>query len=59
MSGRHQSEPIKAWERKIKWFLESRYFTELDRIDGEPREIEWKISLDSLHWELSFKKMMT
>ena len=32
----------KAWERKIKWFLETRYFKELDRIDGEHMEFEWK-----------------
>ena len=35
-------DPVKAWESKIKWFLESRYFRELDRVDGEPMEFEWK-----------------
>ena len=44
------TEPIDAWERKIKWFLETRYLTDLDRIEGEPIKSEWKISQDSLHW---------
>ena len=35
-------EPVEAWESKIKWFIESRHFRELDRIDGEPMEFEWK-----------------
>ena len=51
-------EPVKAWESKIKWIMESRYVRGLDRIDGEPMEFEWKISQDSLHCEFStrFKK---
>ena len=40
--GRISSEPVKAWESKIKWLMESRYFKVLDRIDGEPMEFEWK-----------------
>ena len=35
-------EPVKAWKDKIKWYLETRYLKELDRIDGEPMEFEWK-----------------
>ena len=41
--GGHSIEPAKAWESKIKWFLETRYLKELDRIDGEPMEFEWQI----------------
>ena len=44
-------EPVQAWENKIKWYLEARYLKELNRIDGEPMEFEWKISQDSQHWE--------
>ena len=28
--------PIQAWKDKIKWYLETRYLKDLDRIDGEP-----------------------
>ena len=37
------SNPVKAWKEKINRFMESRQFRELDRIDGEPMEFEWKI----------------
>ena len=37
------AEPVKAWESKIKWFLETRYLKDLDRIDGEQIEFEWTI----------------
>ena len=36
------TEPVQAWEKKIKWYLETRYLKELNRIDGEPMEFEWK-----------------
>ena len=26
---------------KLKWYFETRYLKELDRIDGEPMEFEW------------------
>ena len=32
--------PVSAWKEKIDWFLNS---LQLDRIDGEPMEFEWKI----------------
>ena len=35
------TEPVKAWESRIKWFLETRYLKDLDRIDGEQMEFEW------------------
>ena len=34
-------EPVKARESRIKWFLETRYLKDLDRIDEEPMEFEW------------------
>ena len=34
--------PVHAWKDKIKWYLEIRYLQELDRIDGEQMEFEWK-----------------
>ena len=36
------TEPVKAWESKIKWFLEARYFKDLYRIDWEEMEFVWK-----------------
>ena len=48
-------EPVQAWKEKIKWYLETRDLKELDRIDGEHMEFEWKISQDSLHWEFSMR----
>ena len=35
-------EPVQAWKDKITRYLENRYFKELDRIDGEQMEFEWK-----------------
>ena len=35
-------EPVKAWESKIRWFLETRCLKDLDRIDGEQMEFEWR-----------------
>ena len=35
-------EPVEAWESRIKRFLETRSLKDLDRIDGEPIEFEWK-----------------
>ena len=34
--------PVKAWQRKIDWFQNSLQYRELDRIDGETVELEWK-----------------
>ena len=35
-------EPVQARKDRIKWYLENRYLKELDRIDGEPMDFEWK-----------------
>ena len=35
-------KPVESWKDKIKWFLESCNLKDLDRIDGEPMEFEWK-----------------
>ena len=51
--GVFRDEPVKAWESRTKWFLETRYRNDLDRIDGKPMELEWNFSQDSLHWEFS------
>ena len=37
------NQPVEAWKNKIRWYLENRCLQDLDRIDGEPMEFEWKI----------------
>ena len=49
------TEPIKAWESKITWFLETSYLKDLDRIDDERMEFEWIFSQDSPHKEISMR----
>ena len=48
MGGINQ-DPVRAWSEKVNLFMELRPFREMDRIDGEPMEFEWKIFQDSLH----------
>ena len=36
-------QPVESWKSKIKRYLENRYLKDLNRIDGEPMEFEWKI----------------
>ena len=54
-------EPVQAWEIRIKWFLETRYHKDLDVIDGEPMELEWKIvqGFTTLGIVDEIQKMMT
>ena len=42
-------QPVEVWKNKNKWYLEDRYLKDLNRIDGEPMEFEWKKSQDSTH----------
>ena len=39
---RISENPVKAWKEKIDWFQNSLQQREMDRIDGEPMEFEWK-----------------
>ena len=41
--GSISDQPVEAWKNKIKWYLENRCLKDLNRIDGEPMEFEWKI----------------
>ena len=34
---------VEAWKNRIWWYLENRVRKDLNRIDGEPMEFEWKI----------------
>ena len=51
--GRISENPVSAWREKIDWFMNSYKCRELDRIDGEPMEFEWKIYQDSQHGRFS------
>ena len=41
---------IEARKPKLEWFMKSREYRELDGIDEEPVEFEWKKSQDTQHW---------
>ena len=38
-----KGNPNEAWKEKIKWYFENNHVKDLNRIDGEPMEFEWKI----------------
>ena len=42
-------KPVESWEDRIKWFLETRYLKDLDRIDGDPMEFEGDV-LPRIHY---------
>ena len=42
--GRIPDTPVSAQKEKVDWFMNSHQCRELDRIDGEPMEMEWKFS---------------
>ena len=35
--------PVEFRKKQIQWYLDNHYFSELNRIDGQPMEFEWKI----------------
>ena len=37
-----KENPNEAWKEKIKWYFDSNLLKDLNRIDGEPMEFEWK-----------------
>ena len=36
-------DPVESWKSKIQWYSDNDYFKDLNRIDGQPIELEWKI----------------
>ena len=42
--GKIGHNPVESWKKQIQWYSETNYFSELNRIDGKPMEVEWKIS---------------
>ena len=47
--GRIPDNPVIAWMEKITWFMHSSQCRELDRIDGEPMDFEWKKKCPGFH----------
>ena len=41
--GKMGDDPFATWKIKTKWYSENNHFKELNRIDGVPTELEWKI----------------
>ena len=35
--------PVESLKKQIQWYSDNNYFSELNRIDGQPMEFEWKI----------------
>ena len=41
--GKMGDDPVESWKSKIQWYSDNNYFSELNRIDGQPMEFEWMI----------------
>ena len=41
--GEMGDDPVESWKSKIHWYSDNNYFKDLNRIDGQPTEFEWKI----------------
>ena len=54
-------QPVEARQNKINWYLETRYLKDLNRIDEEQMEFEWKIfpGFTTLGILEQIQKMMT
>ena len=35
--------PVESWKRQIQLYSDKKYFSELNRIDGQPMEFQWTI----------------
>ena len=57
--GSISDEPVKAWKSRNNWFLETRYLKDLDRVDGEQMEFEWKKLPRIHHIGDEIQRMMT
>ena len=36
-------DPVESWKKQTQWYSDNDSFSELNRIDGQPVEFEWKI----------------
>ena len=43
--GKMGPDLVKSWKNQIQWYSENDYFSELNRIDGQPMVFEWNIFL--------------
>ena len=37
------NNPVESWKKQIQWYSDNDYFSELNQIDGQLVEFEWKI----------------
>ena len=35
--------PVEPWKKQIQCYSDNDYFSELNRVDGQPMEFEWKM----------------
>ena len=35
--------PVESWKKQIEWCSDNNCFSELNRVDGQPIDVEWKI----------------
>ena len=53
--GKMGNNPVESWKKQSQWYSDDDHFSELNRIDGQPMEIEWKFSQDSLQGQSSMR----
>ena len=41
--GKMGDDLLESWKSKLQWYSDNNYFKDLNRIDGQPMEFEWKI----------------
>ena len=37
------NNPVESWKKQIQWYSDNDHFSELNRINGQLVEFEWKI----------------
>ena len=37
------NDPVESWKKQVQWYSDNENFKDLNRIDGQPMEFEWKI----------------
>ena len=43
LHGKMGDNTVVFWKKQIQWYSDNNYFSELNRIDGQPMEFDWKI----------------
>ena len=40
--GKMGDDPDESWKKQIHWYSDNNHFKEMNRIDGQPMQFEWK-----------------